>query len=107
TYRHTRGSENLRRRFAFIDRRIGLLSGAGGEENPLLYRCAELCVRYHYETTAAFCLPRFSAPERCAGGVREQDGLSSRRAGGHQQGDRVQKRRHLSVFIRTASQWYF
>ena len=50
----------------------GLLSSIGesvsclepnGEKDPLLHRRADLRVRYHDETAAAFCLPRFSAPE--------------------------------------------
>ncbi len=63
----------------------GLLSSIGesvsclepnGKKDPLLHRCADLRVRYHHETAAAFCLHRFSALERCARRICEQDGWS-------------------------------
>src|SRR5205085_10502113 len=79
--RHAGESENLRRGLALIDRRIGFLSRGCGEEDPLLHRRNESAVRYHHEAAAAFCLPRFSTSTRRARGIREQDGVSDRRAG--------------------------
>src|SRR5262249_16110242 len=66
TDRHAGESYNLRRRFAFIDRRIGFLSRSVSEEDPLLHRRDEPAVRHHDQTTTAICLPRFPASKRRA-----------------------------------------
>ncbi len=75
THRHTRKSEDLRRGLAFIDRRIGLMSRARGEEDPLLHRRDEYGVRHHNSPAATFCLQRFSAFETCARRIRKYDGI--------------------------------
>src|SRR5437588_406948 len=94
--------EDLRRWFALIDWRIGFMSRAGGEKDPLLHRRDESAVRHHDQTTAALRLPRLRASEERAGRICRQDGLSSRRTRRHQQGDRVQEHRDLRILIRLA-----
>ena len=58
---------------------------------PYSIEAAQTAVRYHDETAAAFRLPRFPASQRCAGGIREQDGVHGRRARRNQQSDRMQE----------------
>ena len=61
---------------------------------------ARSAVRYHDETTAAFCLPRFQASQRCARGIREQDGISCWRSRRNQESDRVQEYVDLRILER-------
>src|SRR6267154_245066 len=61
----------------------------------------------HHQTAAAFCLPRFSAPQGCAGRIREQNGIQGWRPRRDQQGNRMQECCHLRIFIRLAGRRSF